>query len=372
MKYYKAMNKDMSCRGFQYEIGKTYNLRRNQNLELCKRGFHFCDILANCFNYYEKYNSIICEVEPLGRIIHSGNENKLVTDRIKIIRQLSNEEIKKEQYIIQDGIEMIGDGCFNYCTGLKEITIPNSVTYIGKNAFYGCELLEKINIPDSVTYIGNNAFSLCKSLKEVTIPNKIRYISDNTFNKCIHLKKINIPSSVSDIGDCAFMNCESLEEIDISNNVTSIGIYAFTCCDSLKNIFVDKNNKNYSSLDGVLFNKDKTKIICYPSGKTLSHYDIPNSVISIDVDAFGNCTFLKNIILSNNVAFIENWAFSNCISLKEIIIPDSVIYISEFSFLNCTSLKKIYISNNFNINLLDSCMLSTWEKVLNQAEIVGI
>ena len=372
MKYYKAMNKDFSCRGFQYEIGKTYNLRRNQNLELCKRGFHFCDILANCFNYYDIDSCIICEVEPLGRIIHSDYNNKLVTDRIKIVRQLSDEEIKKEQYIIQDGIEMIGDSCFYNCTGLKEITIPNSVTYIGENAFYGCESLEEVNIPNSVTYIGNSAFYKCINLKEITIPNKIRYINDNTFNRCINLKKINIPSSVSDICDGAFMNCESLEEINISNNVTSIGTYAFTCCNSLKNIFVDKNNKKYSSLDGVLFNKDKTKIICYPSGKTLSHYDIPNSVISIDVDAFGNCTFLKNIILSNTVAFIENWAFSDCISLKEIIIPDSVIYISDWSFYNCTSLKKIYISNNFNINLLDSCLLSTWGKVLSQAEIVRI
>ena len=176
MKYYKAMNKDMSCRGFQYEIGKTYNLRRNQNLELCKRGFHFCDILANCFNYYEKYNSIICEVEPLGRIIHSENENKLVTDRIKIVRQLSNEEIKKEQYVIQDGIEMIGDSCFNYCTDLKEINIPNSVTYIGENAFYNCELLEKINIPNSVTSIDECAFYCCTSLKKITIPNSVTWI----------------------------------------------------------------------------------------------------------------------------------------------------------------------------------------------------
>ena len=327
MKYYKAMNKDMSCRGFQYEVGGIYELPKDVELELCQNGFHFCDILANCFKYYNQDDRIICEIEPLGRIIHSENENKLVTDKIKIVRQLSNEEIEKEQYVIQDGIEMIGDGCFYNCTDLKEITIPNSVTYIGNyNAFYGCKNLEKINIPNSVTCINGGAFWCCESLKEITIPDSVTYIG----------KKV------------------------------------FYGCNSLKNIFVDKNNKNYSSLNGVLFNKDKTKIICYPSGKTLSHYDIPNSVISIDIDAFEDCTFLKNIILSNNVAFVENWAFLNCISLKEITIPDSVTYIGIEAFYNCTSLKKIYISNNFNINLLDSCMLSTWGKVLSQAEIVRI
>ena len=326
MKYYKAMNKDFTCQDFQYKIGGVYELPKDIELELCENGFHFCDILANCFNYYEKYNSIICEVEPLGRIIHSENENKLVTDKIKIVRQLSSKEIKKEQYVIQDGIEMIGEMAFAYCNDLKEITIPNSVTYIGNYAFDGCKNLEKINIPNSVIYIDDGAFWCCESLKEITIPDSVTYI----------------------------------------------GKKAFYGCNSLKNIFVDKNNKNYSSLDGVLFNKDKTKIICYPSGKTLSHYDIPNSVISIDVDAFEDCTFLKNIILSNNVAFIENWTFYNCTSLKSITIPDSVTTIGDDAFCNCTSLKKIYISNNFNINLLDSCMLSTWEKVLNQAEIVRI
>ena len=227
MKYYKAMNKDMSCRGFQYEIGKTYNLRRNQNLELCKRGFHFCDILANCFNYYEKYNSIICEVEPLGRIIHSGNENKLVTDRIKIVRQLSNEEIKKEQYVIQDGIEMVGDDCFAYCTDLKEIIIPDSVPYIGNGAFYGCRNLKKINIPNSVTYIGDWCFAYCTDLKEINIPNSITYIGTYAFYNCISLKSISIPNAFTYIGDSAFYNCKNLKKIYVPNN---FDINVFNTC----------------------------------------------------------------------------------------------------------------------------------------------
>ena len=218
MKYYKAMNKDMSCRGFQYEIGKTYNLRRNQNLELCKRGFHFCDILANCFNYYTKGNCIICEIEPLGNVIHDENENKLVTDKIKIVRQLSNEEIKKEQYVIQDGIEMVGDDCFDYCTDLKEVIIPNSVTAIGIGAFYGCCNLKEVNIPDSVTYIGKYCFAYCTDLKEVTIPNSITYIGTYAFYNCTSLKSISIPNAFTYIGENTFYGCENLEKIYVPKN----------------------------------------------------------------------------------------------------------------------------------------------------------
>ena len=169
MKYYKAMNKDFSCRGFQYEIGGIYELPKDVELELCQNGFHFCDILINCFNYYDIDSCIICEIEPLGKVIHDENKNNLVTDKIKIVRQLSDEEIKKEQYVIQDGIEMIGYYCFTYCTDLKEITIPNSVTYIDEGAFYNCTSLESITIPNSVTYIDKYAFDGCYNLQKIYV-----------------------------------------------------------------------------------------------------------------------------------------------------------------------------------------------------------
>lgn len=64
MRYYKAFNPDMTCIGYQYEIGKTYELDSDEKLKLCECGFHFCDILNACFQYYSKDKCIICEVEP--------------------------------------------------------------------------------------------------------------------------------------------------------------------------------------------------------------------------------------------------------------------------------------------------------------------
>ena len=195
MKYYKAMNKNMSCRGFQYKIGGIYELPKDVELEICQRGFHFCDILSSCFKYYFKDECIICEVEPLGKVIHSEHENKLVTDKIKIVRQLSNEEIEKEQYIIQDGIEMVGFSAFCGCIDLKKINIPNSVTYIGDWCFAYCTDLKEINIPNSITYIGTYAFYNCISLKSISIPNAFTYIGDSAFYNCKNLKKIYVPKN---------------------------------------------------------------------------------------------------------------------------------------------------------------------------------
>ena len=221
MRYYKAMNKDLTCRDFQYEIGKTYELPKDVELKLCENGFHFCDILNACFNYYNKDNSIICEVEPLGEVIHDEYDNKLVTDKIKIVRQLSDEEVEEQRYIIQDGVTFIGNSTFYNCTSLKEITIPNSVTYIGNSTFCNCTSLKEINIPNNVTFIGNDAFAWCINLKEITIPNSVTYINKYAFYNCNSLETICVPT---DFDIEILENCELKEEIPLLKQVKIIRI----------------------------------------------------------------------------------------------------------------------------------------------------
>ena len=289
MKYYKAMNKDFTCQDFQYEIGGIYELSKNVELELCKNGFHFCDILANCFNYYDIDSCIICEVEPLGKVIHDENENKLVTDKIKIVRQLSNEEIKKEQYVIQDGIEMVGDDCFYNCTGLKEITIPNSVTYIGRYVFCNCRNLESITIPNGVTYIEYRTFADCTSLKSITIPDSVTHIGCSVFNGCTNLKSITIPNSVTSISNCAFYNCTSLESITIPDGVTYIEYRTFEGCISLKSISI-LNAFNYIDEFAFYGCKNLEKI-----------YVLKN----FDINVFNTCIIDDNIKLLDQVEIVR-------------------------------------------------------------------
>ena len=123
----------------------------------------------------------------------------------------------------------------------------------------------------------------------------------------------------------------------ISNNVTSISNSAFFNCTGLTSINVDENNKNYTSEDGVLFNKDKTTLIKCPARKKDS-YTIPNGVTTISDYAFSNCTELTNIIIPDSVTEIKNLAFYNCTGLTDITVPDSVIKIGAFIFDECNNL----------------------------------
>lgn len=182
-----------------------------------------------------------------------------------------------------------------------------------------------INIPStidgkSVTSIGNNAFYSCKNLVNITIPDSITSIGNNAFEYCASLKSVLIPGSVKSIGNAAFNRCESL-----------------------MNIEVIKNNSNYFSQDGVLFDKNKTKLIQYPIGNKRIAYDIPNGVKS-----FGDC------------------AFDSCSTLKNIKIPDSVTSIGWGVFSGSTSLTNIDVSEN-NLNY------SSYEGVLfnkNKTELI--
>jgi hypothetical protein len=146
---------------------------------------------------------------------------------------------------------------------------------------------------------------------------------------------------VTSIGDYAFLRCTSLTSITIGNGVTSIGNNAFFLCSSLTTIEVGAENWNYTGIDGVLFNKEKTVLHTYPAGKTGDNYTIPDSVTIIRESAFLYCSSLTSITIPDSVASIGNGAFYECTSLTSIAIPNSVASIGNGAFFNCTSLTSI-------------------------------
>ena len=246
---------------------------------------------------------------------------------------------------IPNGVTSIGDSAFEDCTSLKSITIPNSVTSIGDSAFEDSTSLTSITIPNGVTSIGDSAFEGCTSLTSITIPDSVTSIGESAFSGCSSLASITIPDSVMSIGNDAFHECSSLTSITIPNSVTSIGDYAFLGCSRLTAIDVNTDNKDYTSVNGVLFYNDKT-IICYPAGKKGNNYKIPDGVTSICWYAFSGCTSLTSITIPDSVTEIGGSAFENCSSLTSITIPDSVTSIGIGAFVGCSSLTSIMIPDN--------------------------
>lgn len=276
-----------------------------------------------------------------------------------------------ENIVIENGITNIGEYAFAGFEVLKNVTIANTVTGISDSSFRYCTSLESITLPDSVTSIDSGAFSNCKSLKNINISDNIIDISAGAFyntsyfnnesnweNDALYIKQIliagkdtikgsyKIKDGTKVISSYAFSGNESITDISVPKSVISIGNRVFRWCSSLANISVDAANPNYTSVDGVLFNKAKTEIICYPAGTKASNYTIPNSVTSISVCAFGFCQNLTNITIPNGVTSIGDDAFENSQNLTDITIPNSVTNIGSSAFWGCSALESITIPNS--------------------------
>ena len=140
----------------------------------------------------------------------------------------------------------------------------------------------------------------------------------------------------------------------------SIGSYAFRSCTGLTSIAVEAGNSAYSADGGVLFDKSKKTLICYPAGKTGS-YTIPNSVTSIGNSAFYYCTGLTSVTIPNSVNRIGTYAFYYCTGLTSVTIPNSVGSIGSYAFYYCTGLKDVSVHNAeavFGSNAFSVCTLN--------------
>ena len=241
---------------------------------------------------------------------------------------------------IPNSVKNIGEGAFEYFRSLKNIIIPDSVTSIGSCAFEGCRNLTNIEIPNSVKVIGIRAFRDCRSLTNIEIPDSVEYIQNFAFDYCENLKDVKIPDSVIDIGSGAFNYCKSLKDVTIPSSVTYIEGNIFSSCSNLLSINVSENNTCYSSLDGILFNKEKTEILAYPAGKS-GAYVIPNTVKNINHGTFDDCNKITSIEIPNSVISIGDFAFSNCKNLTSVIIPSSVTSIGSF-YTNFSTVLTIY------------------------------
>ena len=212
---------------------------------------------------------------------------------------------------------------YSYRTSIKTVVINSGITRIGNNSFYNCTSLTSATIPSSgLTSIGSGAFRSCSSLAS-----------------------INIPDDLTSIGDYAFEGCK-ITSINIPSGVTSIGFQALFNCTSLSSITVDSGNDYYSSENGVLFNKDKTKIIQYAIAKSGDTYTLPATVTYINDHAFRNCKNITSFDVPDGVTKIGPYAFSGCSNLASVTIANSVTTIYDNAFSWCTNLTSVSLPNS--------------------------
>ncbi|MGN1443102.1 MAG: leucine-rich repeat protein [Acutalibacteraceae bacterium] len=194
-----------------------------------------------------------------------------------------------------------------------------------------------------ITAVYNSAFENCQNLTGVTIGNNVVNIGAYAFENCTGLTNIVIENSVTGIELRAFKGCSGLTSITIPSSVTDMENDLFDDCSNLTTIHVDAENGFFTDIDGVLFNKSETEILCYPDAKPDKYYEIPNSVKSIAFSAFEDCINLTSVTIPDSVTEINEYAFSGCSGLSGIFIPDSVTAAKEGAFENCTGLKEVTV-----------------------------
>ena len=289
----------------------------------------------------------------------------------------------------------IPDNCFNSCTELNNITIPNNLSKIGNEAFRMCTGLIDLYIPNSVTTLGKGVFRQCTGLKSIDLSNNIRVL-DETFYDCSSLTSILLPDSLKTLRGSVFKGCIGLTSLNIPEGDTLIGMYnmsyvlsssfglipsssihtvqipssvnyispgAFKSCAALQEIRVDKNNPNYCSIDGLLYDKSGTELKACPYSKSIDYsisdsltvigsscfsfcleldsIYIPDNVLKIQENAFYNCSNLTNVRLSENLESVGSGAFSHCTKLVNLTVPDNTVKIEEGAFFQCTDLSSL-------------------------------
>jgi hypothetical protein len=267
----------------------------------------------------------------------------------------------------------IADSAYENSRTLEYIEIPEGVTRIGRWAFRDCINLKYVKLPSTLSSIGFGAFA-GTAISEITIPENVTTIESSAFAACRNLTKINIPAGVSNIDTLMFLFCNDLSEINVhdSNNmyssidgilynksrteliyypkgrsgdcniseiVNKINQDGLRACEKLLNINVNISNRNYSSINGVLFDKTIATLIIYPAGKK-GNYTVPNSVQDIESWAFYRCRQLTGVTISNRVSIIKTHTFTECTELVNIYIPNSVTLIERGAFEFCIKINQ--------------------------------
>lgn len=254
-----------------------------------------------------------------------------------------------------------------YCwsvEGISEVNLPDTVTEVGACAFCSTSLTQ-ISLPENLLVIRERAFE-ATSPERVVFPEKVNKINASAFRNCSRLTKIDLPKSLNFIGEEAFYNTSleevtlpdklnyiqkrafalsSLKNIEIPAGVTSIGEGAFSENKNLERIDVDEQNEAYCSVDGVLYNIEKTELLCVP-GKLTGSVTIPNGIQRVGDYSFAG-TGVTEVVLPDSLKVIGEGAFLKS-SLKEIDLPDGVTEIGKYAFQECVQLEQIELSENLH------------------------
>ena len=283
--------------------------------------------------------------------------------------------------VLSDKVTRIPNGTFKNCVNLESITWGTGLRSIWDKAFENCTALTSIVFTDSIEDISNNAFRGCTNISSITFAKGKYFDLDSLPRECfpwgqdaftlngVHyaphmeydrkgealLSVIDFPKSAEDeknfadvssleiptkveqygfiykVSECrsSFKQFPSLKRLELPATITKVDIAKI---ENLQDVVVDKGNTEFSSEEGVLFNKQKTVLLSFPRGRHIKEYVIPEGVQQIAEEAFCNQTYIEEILFPDSTLAIEKRAFANCCSLREVYLGKNLKKIGIESF----------------------------------------
>ena len=260
------------------------------------------------------------------------------------------------ELVIPGNVQEIGDNAFNGCIQLSSLTLSEGIRVIEEMAFSNCSDLTEVLIPASVECLGDGVFSDClamtqiavapesehfvvrddilyskdlsvlvhypasKEEQEFTIPEEVRKIAGLAFASNYFLMEVMLGDHLEEVGSYAFARCSSLSFMSLPAQTTRLGASPFHDCTMLLEIEVDPNNPCYSSIDGILYNKEQTQLIQYPAGLYDDFYKVPDTVREIAENACYDAQDLEVLKIPAGVRKIGDMAFAFCDQLRDVEI----------------------------------------------------
>lgn len=245
------------------------------------------------------------------------------------------------------------------------LRIPTGIRTISAGAFSGCSLLTSLTVPNFVTTIEDNAFSGCTGLSKVTFAGgnslgEALTIGNSVFEGCERLSNVIFEdnSNVVTLGEGTFRSCSRITSITLPATLTTLEGNPFAGCTNLVSIVVNANNPAFMSEDGVLFDKNQTRLIYYSANLRNATYTLPDSVVTVEANAFNGNINLITVIFGTSIRNIGSYAFYECANLRDVVFTDNGtstlaedegLIIESYAFASCNSLDALYVGTSEEI-----------------------
>ena len=308
----------------RFEIREA--LEKNKNIVCVFVGdFGFPQVLPDDIDNIRFYNGIKYDFSYFNGFIDCLTSRFLTTSQKTSI---SNET---RDFVIIDNTLV------KYVGSAPIVNVPNGIISIGEGAFKDQTKITEINLPNTVTQIMSSAFERCINLTHISFPSSLKIIGVKAFFRCYNLSFIAFNEDLEEIGEDAFGFCTKIKTVNLGDRVSNIGYSAFNNCNKLSYFFVSEANQSYAAVDGILYDKNKSKLIRCPEG-----YD----------------SDLVNVYTT--VEILSPWCFSRCINVVDIILPRSLKKVLAFAFNDCHNILSLTLGDE--ISEFDVSALNGWNE----------